>query len=419
MQRKYHSLILLLIFILLSIFSIFYLFYSAFDEIERDVHEELHHKIAWEIAKIIKYGEDEDLKNFLVTFDNKHFSKLKIQRITLNLALSSKPKYTPDYTIKNALDLEEKIVHHDQAEHHFSVFIRNGLWLDIRVTKNYHYFFSTMSAEFAIILLIALLLLIACFLTYRMYRLTHLSRKMLENLGIPNDPALYASILTGPDALFQELKLRIQNLTNTRSELLSSIAHDFKTPLSRMRFRMEKLEADNLPEVNKTIADIDLLSQTISDFLTLATLSKQSDKKVDLNLLLLTLQENYQDQDYPLHYNESKKPVVLHSSVSVLSRIVTNLVDNALRFASNVYLKLEQRKKLIILTVYDDGPGVKPDDLNKLQELGFTRNKAQHKNHYGLGLAIVHELVSLTGGKVIFSNRHPSGFEVNIYWHTK
>ncbi|WHN65085.1 HAMP domain-containing sensor histidine kinase [Cysteiniphilum sp. QT6929] len=414
-MKKYLNLLCIFAFFCLSLISISYLFISAYRQINEDIHAELHHKIAWEIAKIVKYGEDEDLKSFIQTFDSQHFSDIQIQRIELEMALSTAPQFHPDYTIKNAQDLENKILQHQNNTHKFSVFIHKDLWLNIHAVKNYHYFFSLFTAEFAIILLIVILLLFACWLLLRLYRLTELSQQMLIELGLPQNTSIYFGLISGPKALFEQMKLRIHNLTRTRSQLMSSISHDIKTPLTRMRFRLEQLELKGDTDAIKSMADIDHINEVVQSFLSLSNLHLQQRKKIDLNLMLLTLQDNYADMGHRIDYTETPESIV-YGSAQVYNRILTNILDNAFRFADRVDISLTQTKQLIELIIIDHGQGVAHDKLNKITQLGFSENNIDAKKHYGLGLAIVHELVSLTGGTIIFENDHILGLRVTMTW---
>lgn len=414
-MKKHLNLLCILSFFCLSFIAISYLFISAYRQINEDIHAELHHKIAWEIAKIVKYGEDETLNNFIQTFDSKHFSDIQIQRIELQMALSSTPQFHPDYTIKNAQDLENKILKHQDTIHKFSVFIHKNLWLNIHAVKNYHYFFSLFSAEFAIILLIVLLLIFACWLLLRLYRLTELSQHMLVELGLPQNTSIYIGLISGPKALFEQMKLRIHNLTRTRAQLMSSISHDIKTPLTRMRFRLEQLELKGNKDAIKSMADIDHINEVVQSFLSLSNLHLQQRKKIDLNLMLLTLQDNYADMGYRIDYMETPESIV-YGSAQVYNRILTNILDNAFRFADRVDISLTQTKQLIELIIIDHGQGVSHNKLSKITQLGFSENNMDANKHYGLGLAIVHELVSLTGGTIIFENDHTLGLKVTMIW---
>ncbi|WP_440682763.1 sensor histidine kinase [Cysteiniphilum halobium] len=417
-MKQYKSLLYILVFFGLSIICVSYLFMTAYRQINEDIHAELHHKIAWEIAKIVKYGENEDLREFIQTFDSQHFSDIQIQRIELEMALSKAPQFHPDYTIKNAQDLEKKILQHQTGVHKFSVFIHSDLWLNIHVVKNYHYFFSLFTAEFAIILLIVVLLLFACWLLLRLYRLTELSQSMLIELGLPQNTSIYLGLISGPKALFEQMKTRIYNLTRTRAQLMSSISHDIKTPLTRMRFRLEQLELSGDTDATKSMADIDHINEVVQSFLSLSNLHFQQRKKIDLNLMLLTLQDNYADMGHYINYKEAPN-IIVYGSAQVYNRILTNILDNAFRFADKVDISLSQTKHLIELIILDHGQGIPHDKLSKMTQFGFSdnsQNTKEHKQHYGLGLAIVHELVSLTGGMIIFENDHTLGLKVTMTW---
>lgn len=227
------------------------------------------------------------------------------------------------------------------------------------------------------------------------------------------------------DAL-NALFARISAMLQRERRFTSDAAHELRSPLAALRVQTEvvQLAGDNA-EVrahaleNLTIS-IDRATRLVDQLLTLSRLDALPDlhqqERVDWHqLVTATLAEQEHDAHRTgivLRYEAQGAPAPRPGQSLLLSLLVRNLVDNALRYTPSggtVTVTLEQR----VLTVEDNGPGVTDEHLARLGER-FYRPPGQEQTGSGLGLSIVQRIAALHGLRVSFANRQDGGFKVRV-----
>ena len=101
----------------------------------------------------------------------------------------------------------------------------------------------------------------------------------------------------------------------------------------------------------------------------------------------------------------------------LLKRLLSNLVDNALRYGGNARIALQRSEDRLVLSVEDDGPGIPESDLERVTA-PFERlepSRARDHGGAGLGLSIVRALLDAHGGSLALSNREPHGLLVRVW----
>jgi signal transduction histidine kinase len=159
------------------------------------------------------------------------------------------------------------------------------------------------------------------------------------------------------------------------------------------------------PLVTDLRADVDRMTALVRDLLTLARVDAspvaRDTERVDVPAVLREVAAGYPGR--PVHVADGPPEVAVAVRRADLARVLTNLVDNALRHArSRVELAARETAEGVVVTVTDDGPGIAPADRERVFER-FTRlddSRARDAGGTGLGLAIVRELVARNGGTV-------------------
>ncbi len=215
---------------------------------------------------------------------------------------------------------------------------------------------------------------------------------------------------------FNEMHARIRRLITSRTQSLVAVCHDLRTPLSRLRLRLDNAD---LPEetgraMREDIEELGGLLQSLQDYL-----NGQSDggqpQQVDLSAMANTIVDNARD----LGRNASfygPQTLVATARPTTLRRALNNLVDNALHYGGNVRVVLKATDSEVVIRIEDDGPGIPEDMLGEVIQPFVRIDGARSRNTHGmgLGLAIAQDAVQLEGGSISLSNQEGGGLRATV-----
>jgi signal transduction histidine kinase len=242
-------------------------------------------------------------------------------------------------------------------------------------------------------------------------RLATAAREM--SLGAEVEPLAEAggSEVVEVSRAFNSMRERISRYLGERSQLFSAISHDLRTPITRLRLRVELLDDETLQaRFSRDLDELELLVkgalQCVKD-----TDIHENIEQVDLNHLLHGLVEPYLGTGQVTLEGEALscypgKPLALR-------RCVGNLVDNALKYGERAHLQIEDSNDAFVLHVDDEGPGVPEQRLEQVFEPHFRL--AGHQQGYGLGLGIARSLAHSHGGELSLRNLREGGLRVTLW----
>ena len=204
-----------------------------------------------------------------------------------------------------------------------------------------------------------------------------------------------------------EMERRIEQFITDRGRLFSSISHDLRTPITRLKLRTEMLDD---PQIQQEFhEDLDDLSRLVT-----AALQSVKDTALDEPISEVRLDELLRrlTQTYSLSGQmvSIKCPeILLQTRVLALKRVLDNLINNALLYGDKVDIRVEQREQLWI-SIRDYGPGVDESEIENLIQPGqrLEHGRSRNQDGQGLGLTISHNLVLGLGGQLKLFN-HPTG----------
>ena len=199
---------------------------------------------------------------------------------------------------------------------------------------------------------------------------------------------------------------RIKKQVESRTALMGAIAHDLKTPLARMRLRIEDLPEMTRDKLAEDIAHMDALIRSAMSFTSAHTL-RDNLRPLDLSALVESLADD-------LAVTCKMDPPVIEPRVQVagdtmaLKRIVTNLVENACRYAGTCRIELSTHGKEARISVIDPGPGLPPDHLETVFEPFYRLESSRNRDTggSGLGLSVARALAEAQGGTLRLVNRY-------------
>jgi signal transduction histidine kinase len=208
-----------------------------------------------------------------------------------------------------------------------------------------------------------------------------------------------------------EMRKRVRSLVDERTRMLVAVSHDLRTPLTRLRLRIERLR--DHPAQAAMLEEIATINEMLSETLAYMREVGQTEAAAptDLPSLLQTICAQFADTGHDVLYRGPDR-LVLSCRPHALTRAVTNLVDNATKFGASVEVGLRAREGEVLIEVRDDGPGVPAAMLANVFEPFFKGDyaRSQHgRAGFGLGLSIVREIAEGHGGSVELENRRPRG----------
>lgn len=212
--------------------------------------------------------------------------------------------------------------------------------------------------------------------------------------------------------VFNLMAQRLQEQFDARGMHLAAVSHDLRTPLARLRLRLDDLPA---PLADASAADIREMDELIDS--TLAVLREQRDggdaRPVDMRALLEAVTDDHALGGADVTLTDGP-PARALGRPAALRRIVGNLVGNALRYGGRARLAVAPTADGVCVTVDDDGPGIAPDQLEQAFQ-PWTRLQVAHpRAGHGLGLAIARDLAERDGGRLTLANRDGGGLRATL-----
>ena len=213
---------------------------------------------------------------------------------------------------------------------------------------------------------------------------------------------------------FNRMRDRIFRQMRQRTDMLSGVSHDLRTPLTRMKLQLALME--NTQDIHDLQNDVKDMEHMIEDYLAFAR-GEESEKPIEMNLnkLIEEIAMEYRRTGFELHYH-LEGILLLHGRPNALKRCLNNLIGNARRYADNVWLQAGKRNDEIEISIDDDGPGIpthaRKDVFKPFFRLETSRNPSTGGT--GLGLAIVGDIVRIHGGDIQLSKSPQGGLRVQI-----
>ncbi|MCX9598121.1 two-component system sensor histidine kinase EnvZ [Vibrio cholerae] len=239
----------------------------------------------------------------------------------------------------------------------------------------------------------------------------------------PNLPEQGTLEIRSVTRAFNRMSKGIQALEEDRALLMAGISHDIRTPLTRIRLATEMMSPEDSYLAESIISDTEECNQIISQFMDyLKPVNREAFEAVDLNDIASDVASSEGGYEVQIETELQADLTPAFGNPIAIKRSLSNLVVNALRYG-NGWVKVSSGmtadKKLVWLSVEDNGPGIDPSQVNKVFE-PFTRgDTARGSEGTGLGLAIVKRIVSQHHGAVSVSNRSQGGLRAQISFPTK
>ena len=280
----------------------------------------------------------------------------------------------------------------------------NGAWMVVRSTPES--FPSTWQMQASAWLLAGFLLVASAGYLFSRRISAPLKRfaEAAETLG--RDPHAPQMTLKGPAEVgaaahaFNEMQTRLKRYINDRTAMVGAISHDLRTPLARIRF---KLEAAPTPLKTSVLADVEQMEQMIGGVL--AFIRDEGAPRRREKLDLLSLIECVADDAAMVGGSVEivdGAPVTVDGDPVALQRLFSNLVDNALKYGGEARINVRQDGPAAVVEIVDPGPGLSPDELGRVFQPFYRTDASRNLDNggVGLGLPIARSTARAHGGDV-------------------
>jgi signal transduction histidine kinase len=213
------------------------------------------------------------------------------------------------------------------------------------------------------------------------------------------------------------MRHRIRKMVDDRTRMLTAVSHDLRTPLTRLRMRVERSKDPASREA--MLADIDNLTTMIEESLQYLSSTSTGEplRKVDISSLLRTITSEFCDLGHDVIYCGPERFGYLCKQKTLI-RAITNIAENAVRFGTKVAVELRNSSQGgAVIIVSDNGPGLEEGLKDRVLEPFFKADEARSLNSnsgFGLGLSIADEIVKGHGGSLLLENISPHGLRVTI-----
>ena len=213
---------------------------------------------------------------------------------------------------------------------------------------------------------------------------------------------------------FIAMRNRIKRHIQQRTDMLAGVSHDLRTPLTRMKLQLAMMgEADGVDELNSDVADMEHM---LEEYLAFAR-GEGGEKAVETNLADLlgeiVTQARRKGGSIDLH---SEGDILAAVKVNALKRALTNLIDNSVRHAKNISVRLGVRGELAECVIDDDGPGIPADKREDVFKPFFRLDTSRNPRTggVGLGMTIARDAIRSHGGDVVLEDAPGGGLRVKV-----
>ena len=212
---------------------------------------------------------------------------------------------------------------------------------------------------------------------------------------------------------FDKMRKRIMRHLNQRSEMLSGISHDLRTPLTRLKLQLSFIKDEKLSK--KMSLDIDEMEKMLNEYLQFTSSSySEKDETFDIAELIESTINKYKNN------NISKKLILrvyLNGRKNLIERSLNNIINNSIKYANKINVELSKKNTDIMITIDDDGLGIPEIEYQNVFKPFYKLDKSRgdSRSSVGLGLSIASDIIKSHGGNIILGKSPLNGLRVKIF----
>ena len=279
--------------------------------------------------------------------------------------------------------------------------------------------FSVVSFAARLILSLALAVLLSIVAARRVVKpLSELSAAV-DHLGpsgddppiSPRGPREIEAIIRA----FNRMRERLRRFNEDRTHMMAAMSHDLRTPLTRLRMRIEM--AEGLEDQQKMLDELDMMNGMVGSILsfTRGDAKQEPQSLVDLSALVEGICEDAIDADEKATFSGARD-VTISRRPTAMRRAISSLVDNAIKYGGKADITLAPDAGRVLITIEDEGSGIPRSEREKVFEPFYSIGSARDPSTggVGLGLSVTRSIVWEHGGDITLGNRKGGGLSVRV-----
>ena len=212
---------------------------------------------------------------------------------------------------------------------------------------------------------------------------------------------------------FDKMRKRISVHLNQRSEMLSGISHDLRTPLTRLKLQLALLKQKDLAK--KMGDDIEEMERMLNEYLEFSRNQKSEETEtVNINNLIISIIKKYDGKQINVNF---EKNLEINARLNSIKRCLINLIDNGLAYGQKVEIITKKTISDAVIFIDDNGPGIPEKEYQNVMKPFYRidKSRGQNKSGVGLGLSITNDIIRSHGGSISLEKSPLSGLRVKIY----
>ena len=212
---------------------------------------------------------------------------------------------------------------------------------------------------------------------------------------------------------FDKMRKRIMRHLNQRSEMLSGISHDLRTPLTRLKLQLSFVKDEELSK--KMSLDIDEMEKMLNEYLQFTSSTYlEKNETFDISELISNILDKYNNDNIssiliPRVYINGRK--------NLIQRSLNNIIDNSIKYGDKINLELSKNYNNIIITIDDNGIGIPENEYQNVFKPFYKLDKSRgnSKSSVGLGLSITSDIIKSHGGNIVLEKSPLNGLRVKVF----
>ena len=212
---------------------------------------------------------------------------------------------------------------------------------------------------------------------------------------------------------FDKMRKRINRHLKQRSEMLSGISHDLRTPLTRMKLQIAFIKDKEIS--SKLSEDINEMEKMLNEYLQF-TSSSYLEKNENFNIteLIKDIIKKYNNENISKSLSSE---IYINGRKNLIKRCINNLIDNSIKYGDKVYVELKKNNNNLFINIEDNGPGIPEKEFENVFKPFYKidKGRAETKSSVGLGLSIASDIIRSHGGNIKLEKSSLNGLGVKIF----
>ena len=212
---------------------------------------------------------------------------------------------------------------------------------------------------------------------------------------------------------FERMRKRIIRHLNQRSEMLSGISHDLRTPLTRIKLQLAFIKDKEIS--NKLSEDVSEMEKMLNEYLQFASKrSSENSEEFDISELIFNTIKKYENKNITF---DSNAKIIFTGRKNLIRRCLNNFIDNSIKYGKNIVVSLKKGSNNLTIAVDDDGPGIEEKQYENVFKPFYKIDKSRgdSKSSVGLGMSIASDIIQSHGGSIKLEKSHLNGLRVKIF----